>query len=266
MHRPSGLPLALLLFAVAATCGATEPCTATSGPNVLPLVELYTAEGCNDCPPADRWLSTFSKETEPTKATMLAFHVDYWDDAGWPDRFADHAYSQRQDLRITLAHKRVTYTPQVMIGRDVMVKWSNASRLQSTLEQMRLRPAPVALTMQLDRKAGALNVEVNVSRVQGAGEAAESALVWLALYQDGLTSQVSGGENKGLTLQHDRVVRALAGPWRMDAKPLAEEVKLQLPAQADAGKMGLVLFAESGKTGDGLQALSLPLTACPLSQ
>ena len=42
-------------------------------------------------------------------------------------------------------------------------------------------------------------------------------LVWLALYEDGLESRIDAGENKGLVLHHDRVVRALVGPWRMDA-------------------------------------------------
>ncbi|MEK8105209.1 DUF1223 domain-containing protein [Micromonospora sp. M12] len=27
----------------------------------------------------------------------LGFHVDYWDDLGWPDQFADAAYTARQE-------------------------------------------------------------------------------------------------------------------------------------------------------------------------
>jgi hypothetical protein len=264
MIRPNRRLAALLLAIMASPCAAGS-CKAQSGPNVLPLVELYTAEGCNDCPPADRWLSALSQRTEPTQAAMLAFHVDYWDAIGWPDRFAEAAYGQRQDLRITLAKKKVTYTPQVMIGKDVMVKWSNPSRLQSSLEQARSRTAPVELSMQLEREGSALRIDVSAHRAAASAGATEPALVWLALYQDGLTSKISAGENKGLTLNHDRVVRALAGPWRMDAKPLADEVRFQLPAQAEIGKMGVVLFAESGRTGEGLQALALPLKACPPS-
>jgi hypothetical protein len=257
MSRAVRHALIPLLF-VAAAASAQEACRADSGPGVLPLVELYTAEGCNDCPPADRWMTTLSQQTAPGQAAMLAFHVDYWDEAGWPDRFADHAYGQRQALRIGLARKKVPYTPQVMIGKDVMVKWSNSARVRSILEQARSQQAAVALGMRLDRQGEALKISVDAKRVQ----ATEPALVWLALYQDGLTSQISDGENKGLTLHHDRVVRALAGPWRMDDKTLADEVEMRLPAQSDAGKMGLVLFAESGKTGEGLQALALPLGVC----
>ena len=89
--------------------------------------------------------------------------------------------------------------------------------------------------MQLAREDNALRVGVNASRTTGD---TEPALVWLALYQDGLTSQVSAGENKGLTLHHDRVVRALAGPWRMDAKPLADEVRVQVAGAGRCRKDG----------------------------
>jgi hypothetical protein len=63
----------------------------------MPLVELYTSEGCNSCPPADRWLSaSFAKGAPRASGIALAFHVDYWDRLGWKDRFATPAFTQRQ--------------------------------------------------------------------------------------------------------------------------------------------------------------------------
>lgn len=250
-----------LLLAVVAAPAVAGSCRVGSGAHVLPLVELYTAEGCNQCPPADRWFSELSRGSGPTQAALLAFHVDYWDEAGWPDRFADAAYSQRQDLRITLAKKRVTYTPQVMIGKDVRVNWKQASQLRSALERVRARPAPVGLSLDVARSSDALHIEVDASRAAAPG--AEPVLVWLALYQDGLRSRIDAGENRGLVLDHDRVVRTLVGPWRMDAAHLSDEVEIKWPSLSDAARMGLVLFAESGRTGEGLQALVMPLEACP---
>ena len=66
---------------------------ATSARTTAPVVELYTSEGCNSCPPADRWLSTL--KADPA-VVALAFHVDYWDRLGWKDRFASAAFTQRQ--------------------------------------------------------------------------------------------------------------------------------------------------------------------------
>src|SRR5690606_35242540 len=160
--------LAALLLAIAATPCAAGACKVESGAQVLPLVEIYTAEGCNECPPADRWFSALSRTTSPTQAALLAFHVDYWDEFGWPDRFADHAYSQRQDLRITLAKKKVTYTPQVMIGSDVRVKWRAAARLPSPLERVRARPAAGELALDVSRAGAAPPVGVAAARAPGA--------------------------------------------------------------------------------------------------
>ena len=47
------------------------------------LLELYTSEGCNSCPPADRWLSSLQNELGLWKEFIpIALHVDYWDYIG----------------------------------------------------------------------------------------------------------------------------------------------------------------------------------------
>src|SRR6185369_5141540 len=89
--------VATLLAALLAGAVRAESCAATSGPRIVPLVELYTSEGCNSCPPADRWLSsTVPAAANGQTAIALAFHVDYWDRLGWKDRFATAAWTERQ--------------------------------------------------------------------------------------------------------------------------------------------------------------------------
>src|SRR5262245_46497383 len=69
-------------------------CKATSGRNTTALVELYTSEGCDSCPPADRWLSSLAQA--PQKVVPIALHVDYWDYIGWKDPYAQQRFSARQ--------------------------------------------------------------------------------------------------------------------------------------------------------------------------
>src|SRR5262245_40586697 len=84
------------LFAMSlfgATALAADQCATTSGSTIAPVVELFTSEGCNSCPPADRWLSGLKVDDA---VVAMAFHVDYWDRLGWKDRFASSAFTARQ--------------------------------------------------------------------------------------------------------------------------------------------------------------------------
>ena len=49
------------------------------------VVELFTSQGCSDCPPADR---TLGELTNSGGVITLAWHVDYWDYLGWHDTFS----------------------------------------------------------------------------------------------------------------------------------------------------------------------------------
>ena len=56
-----------------AAAQTASSCTARSAATVTPVVELYTSEGCNSCPPADKWLSRL--KVDPA-IVALAFHVE----------------------------------------------------------------------------------------------------------------------------------------------------------------------------------------------
>ena len=88
--QPAALLLPLMLAAAPAPDAA---CVAHSTRERPHLVELYTSEGCSSCPPAERWMSSIRDDATQVG---LEFHVDYWDELGWPDPFADARYTARQ--------------------------------------------------------------------------------------------------------------------------------------------------------------------------
>ena len=68
--------LVVLALAFAGEIAAAQ-CKANSAATTTALVELYTSEGCDSCPPADRWLSSLGpRGYAPARVVPIALHVD----------------------------------------------------------------------------------------------------------------------------------------------------------------------------------------------
>src|ERR1700741_3466148 len=88
---------ALLAIAFLSPTLSWAACDVTSGPKTAALVELYTSEGCSSCPPADKRLSQFPAHDYTWEQVVpISLHVDYWDNLGWKEPFAQPQFSKRQ--------------------------------------------------------------------------------------------------------------------------------------------------------------------------
>jgi hypothetical protein len=252
------LVVAALIPASPAT--AYADCQAHSPNHSTAVIELYTSEGCDSCPPADRWLSSLSNQKLGDRAVALALHVDYWDRLGWKDRFGSAGFSQRQRAESARSGGEFVYTPQVLLqGRDFPQWQAGGAAFEQAIAAVNARPARAVLDLVVHPREGNI-VDLELSaRVTDARERAD-AVIALALVQSGLASDVKAGENAGKRLHHDHVVRQWRQAIALDSSG-AGSGKLSLVLPADPGPLSVVLLAENARTGDVLQALEMPLCA-----
>lgn len=228
-------PSAAWLVRVAAVAGlalifapmamSAPSCTASS-PARAAVVELYTSEGCNSCPPADRWLSRLKGQSG---VVALAFHVDYWDRLGWKDRFASPAYTQRQAQQQAVNGARFSYTPQVVLDGVDQPRWSGIAPEALARGEPVRQAAPVDITLAQD------GAQVRAVVQTRASAPPRLAAYWAVTENDHRTA-VKAGENEGATLLHDFVVRRFVevAPWS-SASGEPTTLRLDVPAIGAAG-------------------------------
>jgi hypothetical protein len=224
-------------------------CSATSPAFSTPVVELYTSEGCNSCPPADRWLSRLKGQPG---VVALAFHVDYWDRLGWKDRFASPAYTQRHAQQQAVNGARFSYTPQVVLDGIDQPRWGGVS------PEMLLRGSPSrpdsSVHITLTRDGAQVSAVVHAR----PGAAQRLSAYW-ALTEDGHRTAVKAGENEGVTLQHDFVVRRYleVAPWSATAGA-PTVLRFDIPAASPPGQpQSVSLVVLDAATRRPVQAVKL---------
>ncbi len=254
---PRRIPLAALavasLAAFLATCAGAATatpaaCHAESGAMAATVIELYTSEGCDSCPPADRWLGALASRAD---VVALGFHVDYWDGPGWKDRFDSPAWSKRQSAALHDNGAQFAYTPQVVLdGRD----GPDWHRSASPPAPARRAPVRVALS----REGDALQLQVTPVPGTPAAELPARLVAELAVVDDGLQSRVAGGENRGATLHHDAVVRSLVAlPSWPGTQAHVERATLSAPTAEPGSHRHWAAVVRDPATGRPVQAVAL---------
>lgn len=197
----------------------------------LVLVELFTSEGCSSCPPADKLLADLYASQPVDGATIvpMAFHVDYWDRLGWKDPYGDAAYSRRQRAYAGLLQSDSVYTPQMIVNGTVGFVGSDRGAAQNAIMRAG-RDAPK--TIEIDRavtEGKKLDVDARISGVD-----VKEAILWAAVAEDELESEVTRGENRGRHLKHQAVVRVFKGEaFEPAAGGDTRAVSISLPRDQD---------------------------------
>lgn len=222
-----------LLAAPALLAGLPLAAAAADQPVV---VELFTSQSCNSCPPADELLGELARDRPDVLA--LSFHVTYWDSSSWRDRFSLREATDRQRrYSTTLVNSRYRgriYTPQFVVQGQADAVGSDRPAVLAAIDAARSAPrVPVTVI------PNTTSVTIRV----GAGTGV--ATVWLVGYDARHETEVRSGENSGRKLVEVNVVRSIAqvGAWigrplRVDEpKPQGERIAVLLQA-AGGGVLG----------------------------
>ena len=187
--------LFLLLVLAVPIAGAAQSADIKGPVSRAALVELFTSEGCSSCPPAEKWLNGLEDRADLwSRVVPVAFHVDYWDYIGWPDRFAAREHSRRQQTYRDVGHLKNVYTPGLVLAGKEWRGW--------------FRDRTLVLPDNVD--VGSISVNVRDGRFEARFEPAvdvpESIELHVARLGFDFVTQVEAGENRGRELRHDFVV------------------------------------------------------------
>lgn len=243
----------LLMLSLQSLAEAPQVLTAVSSANRVALLELYTSEGCSSCPPADKFMSRLKlADISDRQLIPLSFHVTYWDYIGWKDRFSHPQHDARQRKQAKLNNSRMVYTPQfIMNGKD----FKRHGSFDNEIVHINSIAAEYQLELSASVKTSTVDVVLNAkTQIDNNDE----AVAYIALYEHGLSSEVTDGENEGELLRHDYVVRELKGPYKIKQDQSVFKASF---AHSDykIENSGIVAFIQKPLSSEVLQAVRLEL-------
>ncbi len=232
-------PAPVLLASLLAAAGFARAAQSAPPAPTPVLVELFTSEGCSDCPPADDLLGQLDAQqpVPGVEAIVLSEHVTYWNQDGWHDPFSlDEMTDRQQEYQRDFGLSDV-YTPQMVVDGAVQFVGNDVNKLTAALTRAAASPKiPVSIADAHLAADGSIAFSVH------AQDAKSSLLA--AVAENATVSEVLRGENKGRTLHHVAVVRVLKefGSGKADGRPLALSGANLAAAEKTGTPLRLVVF------------------------
>jgi hypothetical protein len=226
---------------------AQQTQSASSSQPLPVLVELFTSEGCSDCPPADAALSVLdAKQPVPgANIIVLSEHVTYWNHQGWEDPFSFSDIDDRQNQYVRQFSLPSPATPQFVIDGAAQIAGYDPAKLAQDITHAATVPK-IDLQLADVRRAPDGSINFTVKAAPGP-----KATLVAAVAENATQSKVTGGENAGHTLQYVAVVRVLKefGSNSADGRPLKLSGGDLSRAEKDGEPLRLVAFLVNHKNG-----------------
>jgi hypothetical protein len=175
------------------------------------VVELFTSQGCSDCPPADALLGELAKRKG---VIALTLPVTYWDMLGWKDTFASEANTVRQKAYAKALGRSGVYTPQIIVNGVADIVGGRRDQVIAAIAAHEHDSPAIPITVKTSPQL------VQIAVAAGRTEAKDpDCTIWVMHTLNHADVHVGEGENKGRALAYTNIVRDLKaiGLWKGDA-------------------------------------------------
>jgi hypothetical protein len=224
------------------------------------IVELFTSEGCSDCPPADALLQKLiDAPSAGVEIIGLGQHVDYWDRLGWKDRFSSAALTERQRQYANHFNNESIYTPQMVVDGRAEFVGSDAGAARKAIDRSAAMPHGTLRLEVESSAAGHLALAVAAHDLPRASRGDRADII-VAVTEDRLTSSVKTGENHGRTLTHAAVVRHLATIGEATDASAAAHAELTIAPDWRPEHLKLVAFVQERRSRAILASAAVPFS------
>jgi hypothetical protein len=241
-------PLSLHLRAAARSAAAGRE----NSTHTPVLIELFTSEGCSDCPPADALLQKLDR-IQPVMGVdliVLSEHVDYWNDIGWKDPYSSHKYSERQTEYGDKFRLSSIYTPQMVVdGQFQFVGSDEREAIRAIQSAAKTEKIQLMLSSIHFDGANKLSVHLETGPLPSSASA-KSANIFLAIADESDESHVTRGENAGRTLKHIAVLRDLIPVGQVNkSSGISQDITLNHNAgdRRDLRLVGIIQESSGGR-------------------
>ena len=262
---PQRLKLLGLVVPLLVAFGPERTVTADDGAGSkrIVLVELYTSQGCDMCPTAEKVLGALAAKDRGI--VPIAFHVDYFNDP-WKDVFSDPLYSQRQMTYNQLYTKPknkdygLYYTPMLMIDGEQSVNGRDPASAEAAIRQAQAKKPAVGINVALDLRSDELSGTATIKVTSRSAKVEKSPLLVCAvLREDGVITDIPSGENAGKSLVARFPARQTKYEFiELEGKlPATQRFPFVIEPAWNREKLRLAVFVQDKRTGVVHQAADL---------
>ena len=243
-------PILLLAFSLQSGAAIASDANASESVPAPVLVELFTAEGCSSCPPADAFLLQLDalQPIQGAQLIVLSEHMDYWNHS-WPDPFASAQLTARQGDYVRALNMRSPYTPQFIVDGATEMRLTNREEIERVFRSAAANPKIPVRVASIRVESG---TPANLSgRIDVDGNAEQRrADVFLAIALDRIETKVLRGENRGKNLAHVAVVEYLSKVGVLNpGQQFSQQFRVPLKRDLSTNDARLIVFVQESGNG-----------------